>query len=140
MIGSGHSLLGWCGLQSCTSLSNACQAVATSFSFFFSSRRRHTRFDCDWSSDVCSSDLLGLQWQVQRFHLVAHLPAGLVHVRSEERRVGKEGRSRWSPYHLKKKKRDGWHSIRGRGTAAQHIGKDSGSGGHGGVFSPWLYD
>src|SRR3989475_8927258 len=26
--------------------------------FFFSSRRRHTRFDCDWSSDVCSSDLL----------------------------------------------------------------------------------
>src|SRR2546430_3794863 len=29
------------------------------FFFFFSSRRRHTRFDCDWSSDVCSSDL---QW------------------------------------------------------------------------------
>src|SRR2546430_13587983 len=28
--------------------------------FFFSSRRRHTRFDCDWSSDVCSSDLMGL--------------------------------------------------------------------------------
>src|SRR2546430_7187281 len=27
------------------------------FLFFFSSRRRHTRFDCDWSSDVCSSDL-----------------------------------------------------------------------------------
>src|SRR2546430_16379027 len=27
--------------------------------FFFSSRRRHTRFDCDWSSDVCSSDLAG---------------------------------------------------------------------------------
>src|SRR2546430_12745440 len=25
---------------------------------FFSSRRRHTRFDCDWSSDVCSSDLI----------------------------------------------------------------------------------
>src|SRR6266853_1914184 len=25
--------------------------------FFFSSRRRHTRFDCNWSSDVCSSDL-----------------------------------------------------------------------------------
>src|SRR2546427_13305206 len=30
------------------------------FFFFFSSRRRHTRFDCDWSSDVCSSDLLYL--------------------------------------------------------------------------------
>src|SRR2546430_3706187 len=30
------------------------------FFFFFSSRRRHTRFDCDWSSDVCSSDLCPL--------------------------------------------------------------------------------
>src|SRR2546430_17668702 len=29
----------------------------SSYFFFFSSRRRHTRFDCDWSSDVCSSDL-----------------------------------------------------------------------------------
>src|SRR2546430_4533411 len=29
--------------------------------FFFSSRRRHTRFDCDWSSDVCSSDLSGIE-------------------------------------------------------------------------------
>src|SRR2546430_6340969 len=29
----------------------------TERAFFFSSRRRHTRFDCDWSSDVCSSDL-----------------------------------------------------------------------------------
>src|SRR2546427_6248693 len=29
--------------------------------FFFSSRRRHTRFDCDWSSDVCSSDLVSLE-------------------------------------------------------------------------------
>src|SRR2546427_8278340 len=31
------------------------------FFFFFSSRRRHTRFDCDWSSDVCSSDLIRLR-------------------------------------------------------------------------------
>src|SRR2546430_7962299 len=31
--------------------------TARHFFFFFSSRRRHTRFDCDWSSDVCSSDL-----------------------------------------------------------------------------------
>src|SRR2546430_5986529 len=30
--------------------------------FFFSSRRRHTRFDCDWSSDVCSSDRPLLRW------------------------------------------------------------------------------
>src|SRR5689334_24767570 len=29
------------------------------FFFFFSSRRRHTRWNCDWSSDVCSSDLSG---------------------------------------------------------------------------------
>src|SRR2546430_4632352 len=35
-------------------------ALACWVSFFFSSRRRHTRFDCDWSSDVCSSDLIGL--------------------------------------------------------------------------------
>src|SRR2546430_7253654 len=28
-------------------------------SYVVSSRRRHTRFDCDWSSDVCSSDLQG---------------------------------------------------------------------------------
>src|SRR2546430_14505172 len=34
----------------------ACDCVLFFF-FFFSSRRRHTRFDCDWSSDVCSSDL-----------------------------------------------------------------------------------
>src|SRR2546421_7920667 len=41
-----------CGGVSCCSLS-----VAVSFLFFFSSRRRHTRSDRDWSSDVCSSDL-----------------------------------------------------------------------------------
>src|SRR2546430_13318534 len=33
--------------------------------FFFSSRRRHTRFDCDWSSDVCSSDLI--EWSEKIF-------------------------------------------------------------------------
>src|SRR5256886_4488478 len=31
--------------------------TGTAFLFFFPGRRRHTRFDCDWSSDVCSSDL-----------------------------------------------------------------------------------
>src|SRR2546430_4325577 len=36
--------------------------------FFFSSRRRHTRFDCDWSSDVCSSDLVqGVQEGIYRY-------------------------------------------------------------------------
>src|SRR5256886_5398115 len=40
--------------------------------FFFSSRRRHTRFDCDWSSDVCSSDLdyPGDQWHAALARLV----------------------------------------------------------------------
>src|SRR3712207_7320834 len=87
--------------------------------FFFSSRRRHTRYWRDWSSDVCSSDLTSLD--EGRFPLVlsgnctvaigtvtgcgcdrtgvvwfdAHGEA----MRSEERRVGKECRSRWSPYH-----------------------------------------
>src|SRR5256886_12619901 len=32
--------------------------LSAHYLFFFSSRRRHTRFDCDWSSDVCSSDLV----------------------------------------------------------------------------------
>src|SRR5256886_5726986 len=36
--------------------------VVLSCFFFFSSRRRHTRFDCDWSSDVCSSDLRNAPW------------------------------------------------------------------------------
>src|SRR3989475_1288845 len=39
--------------------------------FFFSSRRRHTRFDCDWSSDVCSSDLQ----RAVAVHILAELAA-----------------------------------------------------------------
>src|SRR5256886_10744445 len=47
---------------------------------FFSSRRRHTRFDCDWSSDVCSSDLETLAalprvGNVQRFEIAQRLSA-----------------------------------------------------------------
>src|SRR6266853_2210396 len=41
------------------------------FFFFFSSRRRHTRFDCDWSSDVCSSDLVA---DVQRRPQAVRVP------------------------------------------------------------------
>src|SRR3712207_7214548 len=95
--------------------------------FFFSSRRRHTRYWRDWSSDVCSSDLdfLGFldgPYRDARRHLLRHetrcrggeaVPAALARqrerfarfflpawpCRSEERRVGKECRSRWSPYH-----------------------------------------
>src|SRR2546430_7493881 len=96
----------------------------------FSSRRRHTRFDCDWSSDVCSSDLykvfLGIHsqseskssectktWLQYKIGIEAlnetlrslenkSFPNNTLHYekkRSEERRVGKECRSRWSPYH-----------------------------------------
>src|SRR2546430_3119586 len=74
------------------------------FFFFFSSRRRHTRFDCDWSSDVCSSDL---DRKKEAGGSSPWFPAGCgppsracrPSERSEERRVGKECRSRWSPYH-----------------------------------------
>src|SRR5690348_17699301 len=94
--------------------------------FFFSSRRRHTRWTGDWSSDVCSSDLiddigLGAEfmrshgyekgWGVGRhvlgsnyFYYVqdpwgswTEYSFGIDFVRSEERRVGKECRSRWWP-------------------------------------------
>src|SRR6266513_3307001 len=79
--------------------------------FFFSSRRRHTRSKRDWSSDVCASDLLAVlllalaclaRWLLNR----RRLKAWEVAWRSEERRVGKECRSRWAPYHSKKKKRN----------------------------------
>src|SRR5258707_8203730 len=96
--------------------------------FFFSSRRRHTRYWRDWSSDVCSSDLWATPFLVRlivgydrqpidvNWHTLSNvflasptgqgsetplvaLLASLASVRSEERRVGKECRSRWSPYH-----------------------------------------
>src|SRR5437879_13465322 len=80
-------------------------------SFFFSSRRRHTRYIGDWSSDVCSSDLseaVGGAIAVLAGGAPAgggsSPPAGLT-VRSEERRVGKEGRSRGRRYHRKQKRR-----------------------------------
>src|SRR3712207_7419681 len=91
---------------------------------FFSSRRRHTRYWRDWSSDVCSSDLAlgvaaaggwrepGRPWlgtwlfspefrreQPGRVRdLLEHFARHRA-TRSEERRVGKEWRSRWSTYH-----------------------------------------
>src|SRR3989440_2168807 len=99
------------------------------FFFFFSSRRRHTRSDRDWSSDVCSSDLarldadlayvrdmgmntIRLEGRLDRDELFEKTDRlGILVMpgwtccdawerwRSEERRVGKECRSRWSPYH-----------------------------------------
>src|SRR5437870_8255801 len=93
------------------------------FFFFFSSRRRHTRWPRDWSSDVCSSDLnelppsvdfknivyfnyhdLSLQYPIlekstdggSSFSPCANLVDPSTQ-RSEERRVGKECRSRSAP-------------------------------------------
>src|SRR6266542_7055192 len=85
--------------------------------FFFSSRRRHTRCYRDWSSDVCSSDL---PFRQRRKELVGadcqqrDREQRDAQWRSEERRVGKECRSRWLPYHSKKKfkKRNGHPSRR----------------------------
>src|SRR2546430_7993781 len=78
--------------------------IVFGFFFFFSSRRRHTRFDCDWSSDVCSSDLGSKRLTVcgslvRVTSIVAPGCRLAMTTRSEERRVGKECRSRWSPYH-----------------------------------------
>src|SRR5437867_6413553 len=85
--------------------------------FFFSSRRRHTRSYGDWSSDVCSSDLVFNQSfcisptqdvlidptdEAQYLFGVTNLRGGKGALRSEERRVGKECRSRWSADHEKK--------------------------------------
>src|SRR5687768_17662749 len=83
--------------------------------FFFSSRRRHTRCSRDWSSDVCSSDLWERGEDAARLaalHGAIDACCGSLNLatdsrplsRSEERRVGKECRARWSPYHEKKKK------------------------------------
>src|SRR2546430_10080831 len=107
------------------------QIVDETVLFFFSSRRRHTRFDCDWSSDVCSSDLRSRQSQ-RRQKLRPRKPWLRTQVvtvaaarrrggessprftarvrrhpapRSGEGRGGEECRSRGSPDHLKKKKR-----------------------------------
>src|SRR5688500_20306617 len=91
------------------------------FFFFFSSRRRHTRLQGDWSSDVCSSDLGSFcrtGWAIGLFPGRQKDPrAGLQRLRhgnaereragptrSEERRVGKECRSRREREHERRKR------------------------------------
>src|SRR5690625_7992554 len=92
--------------------------------FFFSSRRRHTRWPRDWSSDVCSSDLesdpaypsriersvttyrfLYLSWSDRCWKDGDGQSSGRVSFRSEERRVGKEGRYGWWPDHSQEEAR-----------------------------------
>src|SRR3546814_12739345 len=85
--------------------------------FFFKQKTAYEMRISDWSSDVCSSDL------VWRHHAWRGRPSGSCHelraqspVRSEERRVGTECvstcRSRWSPYHQKKKTEYRYQLIR----------------------------
>src|SRR2546430_9526875 len=69
--------------------------------FFFSSRRRHTRFDCDWSSDVCSSDLGALVARQPRASAFSSLssraaasPWGVPRYRSANRASSTVSRSR----------------------------------------------
>src|SRR5437762_11264406 len=89
--------------------------VSVLFCFFFSSRRRHTRYIGDWSSDVCSSDLGALRGGLhalarhperdeylvggsdgipQAYRIERKVQRRIGDNRSEERRVGKECRSR----------------------------------------------
>src|SRR5688500_20152090 len=96
-------------------------------SFLFSSRRRHTRLQGDWSSDVCSSDLelaqspnvacklSGLvtearwfQWRLEDFrpYLDTVWQAFGEDRRSEERRVGKEGSARRTTHQVSEKRRE----------------------------------
>src|SRR2546429_1602252 len=74
---------------------------------FFSSRRRNTRCSRDWSSD-CALPISHTFDRLQHcsapgFCCLARLTRNTIQYlgsfRSEERRVGKECRSRWSPYH-----------------------------------------
>src|SRR6266511_4994493 len=76
--------------------------LAFACSFFFSISRRHTSFSRDWSSDVCSSELLQGLARISAGGVaegMALLDEAMTWRRSEERRVGKECRSRWWPYH-----------------------------------------
>ena len=77
--------------------------------FFFKQKTAYEIKECDWSSDVCSSDLqvFGNRSTVYFYNrffpplavVMDSLGCKLLAGRSEERRVGKECRSRWSPYH-----------------------------------------
>src|SRR5213079_3482370 len=77
------------------------------FFFFFKQKTAYEITTGDRSSDVCSSDLLVAETSVGRVLGIAPWADHGVHLRSEERRVGKECRllfrSRWWPDHLKKK-------------------------------------
>src|SRR5207245_3941583 len=91
--------------------SKCCRGTVDDVFFFFSSRRRHTRCYRDWSSDVCSSDLFEMKGAptiaVAPFISKRSSPFPMRITkpgkRSEERRVGKEGRYRRAAEPTKKK-------------------------------------
>src|SRR5690625_7721562 len=94
--------------------------------FLFSSRRRHTRWPRDWSSDVCSSDLRsvpGGRLEVAIMTLRMMWPLWLllpVFLRSEERRVGKECRSLWAADRAKQKRNDDVDIIGGSSSSSTY--------------------
>src|SRR3712207_9388455 len=58
--------------------------------FFFSSRRRHTRYWRDWSSDVCSSDLVDqATGEIEQLYSTDNLPDGVLHTRCNNRRASR---------------------------------------------------
>src|SRR2546427_2072799 len=69
--------------------------------FFFSSRRRHTRFDCDWSSDVCSSDLSRFKYEVTNRQFKEFLGRG-----------GYEKREYWTEPFVKDGRAVAWDEAR----------------------------
>ena len=85
------------------------EVVVNCLFFFFKQKTAYEIYQCDWSSDVCSSDLIVLSdfaelhvihaWKPITESLIRVFSSDLSEARSEERRVGKECRSRWSPYH-----------------------------------------
>src|SRR5256885_2697371 len=62
-------------------------AIGAYHSFFFSSRRRHTRLQGDWSSDVCSSDLVGAQIVVESTGRFTDAKDAAKHLRGTVRKV-----------------------------------------------------
>src|ERR1051326_9293762 len=75
---------------------------------FFKQKAAYEIKEFDWSSDMCSSDLLPRAFPSSNTSILGPAREPLKglqfrRIRSEERRVGKEGRSRWSPYQYKKR-------------------------------------
>src|SRR5260370_27515646 len=91
---------------------------AENYNFFFSSRRRHTRFKCDWSSDVCSSDLP----QHFTFSKVACWVAADAGARLAEGRGEKKLAAQWRTAAEQIRADVLAHAVDERGVFTQHYG------------------